>query len=119
MKIVILGAGNIATHYAKALHSLGHEISQIYNRTSANAKVLADVVSATVIDNIHAMNKDADLYIIAVSDNYICSTVELLDKTLPGIVVHTSGATSIAVLEKFNRFGVIYPPQSLNYVCLG
>lgn len=114
MKIVIIGAGNIATHYAIALHALGHEISQIYSRTSANAKVLADAVSAKVLEQIDQLDNTADLYIIAVSDNNIADIALKLDTSLKGIVVHTSGATPLAALNNFNQFGVIYPPQSLN-----
>lgn len=114
MRIVIIGAGNIATHLAKGFHSLGHEISQVYNRTSANAKALADVVSSQAIDEINQIITNADLYIIAVSDSSIAVIIDQLCADLNGIVVHTSGATPLSILSKFHNSGVIYPPQSLN-----
>jgi len=114
MKIIIIGAGNIATHYAKSFHSLRHEIFQIYNRTSANALALADAVSATPVHDIYNLDLNADLYIIAIADNHIQDIVDKLSNTVNGIVIHTSGATPLSILSKFERYGVIYPPQSLN-----
>lgn len=113
MKMVIIGAGNIATHYAIAFHTLGHTISQVYNRTLANAEALANVVSAQAIATIAQLDPAADLYIIAVSDAHISSVVAQLPPTIKGIVVHTSGATTAATLQKLTHYGVIYPPQSL------
>lgn len=114
MRIVVIGAGNIATHYAKAFDKLGHKIIQIYNRTSANAKALADVLFSSYTDDISKIDLDADLYLIAVTDQHIQTVVDQLPATLYGIVIHCSGATSIDVLDKFDRYGVIYPVQSLN-----
>lgn len=114
MKIVILGAGNIATHYALAFQALGYEISQIYNRTSANAKALADVVSTEAIDTLDKLDLEADLYIIAITDDHISEVVDLINGDIKGIVIHTAGASPLSVLAKFNNYGVIYPVQSLN-----
>lgn len=114
MNIVIIGSGNIATHLAKSFYALGHDIQQIYSKTSANAKALADVVKAESISDLHHMSVHADLYILAVSDHAIVQVVLDLPSTISGIIVHTSGATSIEVLQKFARYGVIYPPQSIN-----
>ena len=115
MNIVCIGSGNIATHLSKAFFSLGHHISQIYSHTSANAKALAEVVMAdSFTDNIHDLLVSADLYIIAVSDKALQQIVENLPNKLQGLVVHTSGATDINVLDKFENYGVIYPPQSIN-----
>ncbi|MDP4275710.1 MAG: NAD(P)-binding domain-containing protein, partial [Bacteroidota bacterium] len=41
LKIVFLGAGNVATHLSKALQKAGHHILQIYSRTEKSAKELA------------------------------------------------------------------------------
>lgn len=114
MNIVIIGSGNIGTHYANAFFNLKHKIIQVFSKTSANAKALADTVFAKPIDNLLEIDPTADLYIIAVADQYITEVVQHLNKNIKGIVVHTSGATSMNVLDKFNNHGVIYPPQSLN-----
>lgn len=114
MDIVILGTGNVATHYAKAFQSLGHHIIQVYSRTSANADALAEVVFAESIHNLSQISDSADLYIIAVSDQAIKPVIDQLPNQLQGIVVHTSGATPLTILNRFEKSGVIYPPQSLS-----
>lgn len=114
MKIVVVGSGNVATHLAKAFSQHGHQIIQIFSKTPAHAKVLAEDVLAQTITHLRDMDKDADLYLIAVSDSAIAQVVSQMPEIKSGIVIHTSGATSIEVLNRFNNFGVLYPPQSLN-----
>lgn len=114
MKIVIVGSGNIATHLAKALYASQHTITQIHSRTLANAQALANVVNSEAITELQQLNRNADLYVIAVSDNAIHSIASELPKPIHGIVIHTSGATEMEVLSKFENYGVIYPPQSIN-----
>lgn len=114
MKIVIIGSGNVATHFAKNFQNHGHQILQVYSKTSANAIALADALLTQSISDINAIDKQADLYLIAVSDNAITDIIQKLPKTLDGIIAHTSGATSINILQQFKNFGVIYPAQSIN-----
>lgn len=114
MNLVIIGSGNIATHLAKACYATDHNILQVYSPTLANANALASVVNSQSIDDLQLISKHADVYLIAVSDAAIHQVTQALDPSIEGIVVHTSGATSIEVLQAFHRYGVIYPPQSLN-----
>lgn len=113
MNIVIIGSGNIATHLATTWSAANNTITQIYSRTLANAQALANVVHSTAINNLKNLNSTADLYLIAVSDSAIEAVVQQLPHDLTGIVAHTSGATDIAMLGKFNQHAVIYPPQSI------
>lgn len=114
MKIVLIGSGNIATHLAKSFFARGHDIRQVYSKTSANANALADVVHASSISTFEDIKTDADLYVVAVRDEAISEITHALPKSLKGMVVHTSGATDLHVLSKFQKYGVIYPPQSIN-----
>jgi 3-hydroxyisobutyrate dehydrogenase-like beta-hydroxyacid dehydrogenase len=41
MKIIFIGAGNLATQLAKALLKAGHDIVQVYSRTMESASTLA------------------------------------------------------------------------------
>ena len=41
MKIVWIGAGNLATQLGEALHRAGHETLQVFSRTMASAEALA------------------------------------------------------------------------------
>ena len=113
MNIVIIGSGNIATHLAKVFYATGSTIQQVYSRTLANAEALANVVISDYTNNLSNIILDADLYVISVSDNAIQEVVNNLNISIQGIVIHTSGATDLNVLERFDNFGVIYPPQSI------
>lgn len=114
MNMVILGSGNIASHLGKAFHAQGHRILQVYSRNKANAHALASVLNADAVDTVKEITDGADLYFIAVADQAIAEVVDQLSFTSTATVVHCSGATDIAVLNRFPFRGVIYPVQSLN-----
>lgn len=114
MNIVILGSGNAATHFGQAFQQLGHQIVQIYSKTKANADALAFALQCTGTDDLSQLLRNADLYLIAVSDEAIPTLVETMPQDIKGIVVHCSGATDMAILNRFRNYGVIYPPQSLS-----
>lgn len=114
MDIVILGSGNVAHHLGAAFTNAGHQIKQIYSRNKANAEALASALKTSCTDKFSDIDEQADLYVIAVSDQAIDSVAEQLSAQIQGCVVHCSGATSIDVLDKFANYGVIYPVQSLS-----
>ena len=69
MKIVFLGAGNLATNLAHTLYQHGHSIIQVYSRTMDSASQLAENVHAQPIVTIQQLNKQAELYILALKDD--------------------------------------------------
>lgn len=114
MKIVLLGSGNVATHFALALKEKDEEIVQIYSQNLNHAKFLADGIPCESIHDLKAIKTDADLYIIAVKDDAIESIADHL-KAVNGLVVHTSGTTDIQVLSsKVKHAGVLYPLQTFS-----
>ena len=111
VSVVIIGAGNVAYHLSKAIQKInGFEVVQIFNRTLSNIDDSLNNISTT---NNPEKIVTANLYIIAVSDDFI-ETVSnyLLDKN--GLVVHTSGSTSVKALNKHNNYGVFYPLQTFS-----
>jgi len=117
MKLVLIGAGNVATHLGKAFKKAGHEVLQVYSRSEASAKELAKKLRCSFTVDATAINHKADVYLIAVSDNSIKDVVRLLSNcnletsNRKPLFLHTSGSVSINVFEKkFSRYGVIYPP---------
>lgn len=107
--INIIGSGNVATHLALALKDGGYKIENIASRNMNNAEALGQMVDAKATTDICSMS-EADVTIIAVSDNAIGEVAKLLaDKGAGGVIAHTSGATTIAALEPLARCGVIYP----------
>ncbi len=113
MKVVIVGAGNVATVLGRLIKKAGHEILQVVSRHEVNAGVLADELVCAFTDNSGVIDKSADLYLIAVTD----SAMTQLDETYHlgnKLVVHTAGSVSKEVLKNVTyNYGVLYPLQSL------
>lgn len=115
MKIVCLGSGNVATHFAQALKLAGADLIQVWSKTLANAEALANVLGSIATDDLSAINPHADLYLICVKDDAITDVTKHLS-AVKGTVIHTSGATPLSVLSTsgFNDYGVIYPLQTFS-----
>ncbi len=113
IKVIIIGSGNVAQHLIAAFQdsqNLGSEIelAQVFSRQPANLSHLLDYDKIT--DNLDTL-VEADLYIIAVSDDAIAdvsSQLPFKDR----LVVHTSGGVSLNALDNNNRKGVFYPLQT-------
>ena len=41
MKVILIGAGNLATHLGKAIFAAGHDVVQVFSRTMQSATALA------------------------------------------------------------------------------
>lgn len=113
MNIVIIGTGNVATVLGREFKAAGHTILQIAGRNSAAASALAYELDTVSTNYWSSVNKNADIYIIAVSDNAINDIVSELK--LPGkVVVHTAASVPKEILKPVsNHYGVFYPLQSL------
>ena len=113
MNVVIVGSGNVATVLAKVIHKAGHEIVQILGRNENRAKVLANTYNATWGSFKSTPYSNADLYILAVSDNSL-SHLDLYQNLGKKIVLHTAGSVSMEVLQDLSEnFGILYPLQTL------
>ena len=93
MRIVFVGAGNLATNFGKALHEAGNDILQVYSRTYESASALA-----------------------MVSDNAMADVVpQLCNGREDKIFIHTAGSVPINVFEGMAlHYGVIYPMQTFS-----
>jgi predicted short-subunit dehydrogenase-like oxidoreductase (DUF2520 family) len=110
-KIVMIGAGNVATHLCIALRNAGYIIPQVFSRTISNAECLAPLVDAEAIDSLSEIDTQADLYIISVSD----SAIQEVAREMPdvsGVVVHTAGSIEMNALDRFPLHGIMYPFQT-------
>lgn len=114
--ISIIGAGNVSTHLAKALHRSKYKIDYILSRTKSSASKLARLVKAKSTVSYKKLLQ-SDLIIIAVSDNaisYIASNINSAGK-YNGILAHTSGSVTTSLLKKgSSQYGSFYPLQSFN-----
>ena len=113
MKIVIIGAGNVATHLAVALDSV-HSVAQVCARNLDHAQRLAARLrSCEAIDSPGLASADADACIIAVSDAQVGAVSRALP-AMSGVVAHTSGSVGIDALSAHPRRGVFYPLQTFS-----
>ena len=109
ISVCLLGAGNVAYHLFNALNkSKKISVNQWYNRSIKKIESFKNLVEIT--DTLSDL-KEADLYIICVSDDAVAG----LSNKLPfknRLVVHTSGSIGIHNLSKELRRGVFYPVQT-------
>lgn len=116
MKVVLIGAGNVATHLGKALFSAGHDILQVFSRTAANAQRLAVEVGASATDSLDALTTSGDVYVFSVKDSVLA---ELVPRVCKGreraVMLHTAGSMPLSVFEGMAwHYGVLYPMQTFS-----
>jgi predicted short-subunit dehydrogenase-like oxidoreductase (DUF2520 family) len=111
INIVILGGGNVAHHLTNALlQNSAANVVQVYNRSLEKINCFKNNTSIT--NNLSDL-KQADIYILAVSDNAISelsSALNLKNK----LVVHTSGSMAMDELKSVSNKGVFYLLQSFS-----
>ncbi|MBK5721237.1 DUF2520 domain-containing protein [Dysgonomonas sp. Marseille-P4677] len=114
MKIVFIGAGNVAVHLATELYKYGFNIIQVYSRSFESATWLANQVEAQPVTNIEDIVSDADIYIFCLKDSVLEDIISQLHPN-KGLWIHTSGSIPMSVFEKYNAaYGVIYPFQTFS-----
>lgn len=109
--VTILGAGNVAQHLYKVFSaSVEITVNQWYNRHLEHLQMFKNDVD--IVDDISLL-KEADIYIIAVSDDAVAEISEQLPFSNK-LIVHTSGSVNLHHLDKKNRRGVFYPLQTFS-----
>lgn len=112
MKIVLIGAGNLATHLGLALREAEHDILQLYSRTEASAIQLATQLSCPYTTEIQTLRTDAEVYIYALKDDIIHHVMQQVH--IPGALhIHTAGSVDLYQSDKGN-YGVMYPLQTFS-----
>lgn len=113
MRIVLIGAGNLANRLGIALSTKrGVQVVQVWSRTETAAQALARKIGCSYTSDLNNLVGNADLYLLAVTDNAI-ETV-LRNAPLKGKnIAHTAGSMAMDVLNSFSdSVGVFYPLQS-------
>lgn len=114
MKVIIIGAGNVATHIAKALKAVNIVVAQIWSYHYENASQLANEVNAVAVKDLVELDVNADLCLIAVKDDAIKDIVKNLI-SFKGLIAHTAGAVNIDVFkDTIASYGVFYPLQTFS-----
>ena len=79
-RIVLIGAGNVATHLGIALQQAGWEIAQVYSRTEASASELGNRLQVPFVTSIAEVHMDADVYIVSVKDDALKVLIQKIKK---------------------------------------
>lgn len=112
-RVVVIGGGNVATHICKAIAKSDHQLVQIFSRVKST--LLASQLSTVAVDDYDQLSKDADIYIVAVSDTAIDDVVSKLKLSDSRLIVHTAGSISIDKLSvASDRYGAFYPLQTFS-----
>ncbi len=111
ISVIVLGTGNVGTHLITTFLSAKNvELIQVYSRKKYSLKPFENRVATTAsLENL----MDADVYIIAISDDAISefsSQLNFINK----LIVHTSGSASINALKNKGDKGVFYPLQTFS-----
>lgn len=111
IKVALIGSGNVAKHLFEVF-SMNEtiEVVQVISRNEAALKNFGESVNTTVNFSRIA---EADIYIIAVSDDAIHAISQLL-RYKKKLIIHVSGNTSIQILSDHKRNGVFYPLQTFS-----
>lgn len=115
-KVAIVGAGNVAWHLARAFEDSGHFITDIYSRRINNARKLAQrLYDTNVTDSLNLSGSEAEIFLIAVTDDAIEQVCSKLRIPPYGIVAHTSGTRPLQVLSQYHdNAGIFYPIQTFS-----
>src|SRR5215217_2015813 len=121
MKISFIGSGNVAWHLAQAFEDAGHWICEVYSRDTQKARQLASNLYDTNIQpDLNFSDSEAEIIVIAVSDDAIETVLERVVLPEGVILVHTSGTKSLAEFQNlveiysdvYVHTGVFYPLQT-------
>ena len=111
ISVIVLGTGNVGTHLTTAfLAAENVTLTQVYSRKKSSLASLKNKVNTTTtISNL----KEADVYVIAISDDAIAEFSSQLDLKNK-LVVHTSGSVALNMLKNNGSKGVFYPLQTFS-----
>ncbi len=117
MKIVLIGAGQVAYHLGRWLAEKQMPVAQVFSRTAQHARQIGASLHIPFADEWEKIDQNAGLYIIAVKDDAIAPVADRLSAVVgrDRFAVHTSGSVASTVLAPyFDRYGVFYPLQTFS-----
>lgn len=113
-RIVLIGAGNVATHLGLALQDKGFSIIQVFSHTLLSAERLGKRLNISFTNDIQAIRTDADIYLFAVKDSALTGLLDTLPPTR-ALFIHTAGSLPMDIFSGYStRAGVLYPLQTFS-----
>ncbi len=117
MKVVLIGAGNLATQLGKSLRLTGFEIVQLYSRTEESASCLSAKLGCDYTTDLGNLRTDADVYIASIKDDALLQLIPQMvaGKREDALFLHTAGSVPMDVWKGYARhYGVLYPMQTFS-----
>ncbi len=117
-RIALIGSGRLGSQIAPALEAAGHRVAEIYNPSAYSAeRVAKKLYDGRLVDSLDFSDSSCNLFIIAVPDAAISQVASEIVLPDDAIIVHTSGATSLEVLEvtAAENYGIFWPLQSFSH----
>ena len=112
-RVVIIGSGNLAEALARAVAESGLELLQLFARNPERCRTVAALAGCGWAADPEALRRDADIYLIAVSDRAVAEVASTLPVPASAAVAHTAGSVPLsAIPERFARRAVFYPMQT-------
>ncbi|MCD8260747.1 MAG: DUF2520 domain-containing protein [Bacteroides sp.] len=114
--VVMIGAGNVATHLAMAVRQAGYPVLQVYSRTREAAVELAGKLGAEAVTDLSLLDKEAGIYLASLKDDAFLSLIpEITTHRSQALFLHTAGSVHIDVWKGYARhYGVLYPLQTFS-----
>ena len=115
-RIVLVGAGNMATAIAYSLKDGGNAPVAVWSRTIESASLLGGRVGCAFTNDL-ALLPAADIVIISVPDNALCDVAAAVAGRFPNaLLLHTAGSMPMDALREAGAsyYGVLYPMQTVN-----
>jgi predicted short-subunit dehydrogenase-like oxidoreductase (DUF2520 family) len=108
--IFIIGAGNVGSQLAIALHSIV-EIKGIYSKNGVSSKLIAEELDIPYFENIDSF-PESDLVLICSNDDAIEAIINSIPDTAK--IAYTSGSIELKNLPGRIKIGVFYPLQTFS-----
>lgn len=114
MKVVFIGAGNLATRLSQEMRRVGFTIQQVYSHTPENAELLARILGCAWTVRLEEVREDADLYLFSLKDAVLSEVISRI-RPNSGVWIHTAGSMPMDVFAGHTeRYGVLYPLQTFS-----
>lgn len=108
-KILLIGAGNVATNIGLGLKKVGYEIVGCYSRSLESADLLARKLETNLLKELQELPSH-DLILVCVPDTSIATVI--LQLPITSTIAYTSGTIHLDDLPKKYKIGVFYPLQT-------
>ena len=112
-RILLIGTGRMAYQLGHAIVKSGLDLVGVAGRNAEARTALARFLDRSALDLSKPL-PDADLVLVAVSDDAIAGVASRLPVT-SAVVAHTAGAMGLDHLEPHPHRGVLWPIQSLSH----